>query len=433
MIVILEGRAQALRAYRRPETDGAEWDEWGDSEPTVSFDLPLEDALFPKLARGFVEFTQGCVLTGPWIGEIYGALQQKFLALGFPFRRRILEMGNPLEGGGAEGVFDAAAYWRALCARAKREGLAGPREYVARAARWSTGTSFIARAEFDAIPARPGVYRFFDEEGRLLYVGKSVSLRKRVLDHLQGTQLDAKDRKLKARAVRIEWDETGSDLLALLRESEEIQTLHPLLNRAQRRRRTLVSVVVEPTAEGYLRLGLSSGEETDTLAARERQVIALPSRSSARALLERLRREQGLCDELCGRDGARRFAWPPSRPCFGHQIGRCGGPCAGEESVESYNARVEAIVARLRADIGGSFVLVAEGRHARERGFAWVVDGRYLGYGFVESGRESLDADFISRARAALQSQGDTRDARRILKAFLADATEGIIKISLDP
>jgi hypothetical protein len=90
------------------------------------------------------------------------------------------------------------------------------------------------------IPDRPGVYRFYDRDGRLLYVGKSRELRRRVTGYF-GSR--AKRRKGHAALLesiyRVEWEETGSELAALLEEIEEIREHAPPFNvqREVRRRR----------------------------------------------------------------------------------------------------------------------------------------------------------------------------------------------------
>jgi hypothetical protein len=81
------------------------------------------------------------------------------------------------------------------------------------------------------IPARPGIYRFFDSEGRLLYVGKAKDLRARVGSYFAHREKRRRRHaELVSRTTRIEWEETGSELRALLAEATEIRTAGPELN-----------------------------------------------------------------------------------------------------------------------------------------------------------------------------------------------------------
>src|SRR4051812_26293825 len=78
-------------------------------------------------------------------------------------------------------------------------------------------------------PATPGVYLLKDEDGRALYVGKAVNLRRRLRAHFA----DRRWRSLKAemsRAADAEWQEVGSEIEALLREASLIQERQPPAN-----------------------------------------------------------------------------------------------------------------------------------------------------------------------------------------------------------
>ena len=83
----------------------------------------------------------------------------------------------------------------------------------------------------DELPEGPGVYRLFGEDGVLLYVGKSASLRSRVLAQLAGEKPRARADKLAAQVRRVDWLETAGELGAALRESEWIKIQKPLHNR----------------------------------------------------------------------------------------------------------------------------------------------------------------------------------------------------------
>ena len=80
-----------------------------------------------------------------------------------------------------------------------------------------------------AAPAAPGVYVLRDEAGRPLYVGKAINLRRRLRAHFA----EGRWRGIKAalaRAASADWEETGSELQALIREAELIRALDPLVN-----------------------------------------------------------------------------------------------------------------------------------------------------------------------------------------------------------
>jgi len=78
-------------------------------------------------------------------------------------------------------------------------------------------------------PSTPGVYVLRDEDGRALYVGKAINLRRRLRAHFAGRRWRAIKADL-SRAAQAEWQEVGSELEALLREAELIAELRPTVN-----------------------------------------------------------------------------------------------------------------------------------------------------------------------------------------------------------
>lgn len=103
---------------------------------------------------------------------------------------------------------------------------------------------------FRSVPRRPGVYRMFDDAGRLLYVGKAVDLRARLGSYRRTTALPGRIRRLVHRVARIEIELCGDDAAARLRENELLRTCRPPFNRAG----------TWPGTARYVRLGWPDGE-----------------------------------------------------------------------------------------------------------------------------------------------------------------------------
>ena len=106
----------------------------------------------------------------------------------------------------------------------------------------------------DELPEGPGVYRFFGLDDALLYVGKSASLRRRVLAHFDAGHSGAKEQKLARHVRRVDWLETAGELGALLREAEWIKTQWPLYNRRLKPSSGDITIrIVEDTGAGRIR------------------------------------------------------------------------------------------------------------------------------------------------------------------------------------
>jgi excinuclease UvrABC nuclease subunit len=191
------------------------------------------------------------------------------------------------------------------------------------------------RARLGELPACPGVYLFRDRSRRLLYVGKSVSLRQRVRSYFgEHAGRFPKLRRLRSRAAAIEWTETGSELEALLLESRLVKEHHPPFNRLLHRHRHLV----------FLRLDLSDPfprlEVTEHLC-RDGARYFGPFTLTADA--ERL--ADILSDTLrlrtCDPPGSRvhRIA-----PCLRRDLGLCHGPCVRPTDRAAYRDAVQSAI-----------------------------------------------------------------------------------------
>mgnify|MGYP003851343595 FL=1 len=84
------------------------------------------------------------------------------------------------------------------------------------------------------LPATPGVYRFLDESGRIAYIGMSKNLSSRVRQHFNNASNPTRAQELRRKVHKITWEETGSELMALILEDVLIRRHHPPLNAAQK-------------------------------------------------------------------------------------------------------------------------------------------------------------------------------------------------------
>lgn len=187
----------------------------------------------------------------------------------------------------------------------------------------------------DEIPNSPGVYLIYGEGQLPLYIGKSIHLRQRVLDHFRNDHRQQKEMRLAQEARHIEWIQTPGELSALLLESRLIKTLSPVLNRRLRRKRALCT----------LRWQFGSDKPPSILRG-ERVAIegcygTFHSTAQAKLKLQSLAKEHGLCDIRLGLQSGR-------GPCFAHQLKRCRGACVGIESPLQHDLRLATALEHLR-------------------------------------------------------------------------------------
>lgn len=185
-------------------------------------------------------------------------------------------------------------------------------------------------AEIEAIENVPGVYIFRDEHNMPVYVGKSITLKKRVLSHFQSTTL--KELKISQQVHHVETIQTGSELAALILESKLVKELKPVHNRMLRRV-SQYGMLVKNERDGYASLDVRMGDITDDSDLSKIYGI-FRNRTMAKKKLDEVTRLFNLCPKLMGLEKG-------SGACFSYSLGKCKGACVGKESPELYNRRFE--------------------------------------------------------------------------------------------
>ena len=256
--------------------------------------------------------------------------------------------------------------------------------------------------DIEKLPEECGTYYFFDENKQLLYIGKSKNIRHRVLSHL-GNATSKRSMEMKERIHNISYELTGSELIALLKESREIKEMKPVYNRAQKKSSFYWGLYTGKDEYGYITFRLQRISETP-----DDPVTCYNNKKEAREAVTRMVERNWLCQKLTGlyqTDGA----------CFHHTIRQCNGACVQAEAVATYNKRAEALLDSLKLD-RGNVLIVDRGREPEERSLVRIEKGMYLGYGYISVNDTYLGIDqMLDCIYPAL----DNRDIRQILKNWL--------------
>jgi excinuclease ABC subunit C len=186
-------------------------------------------------------------------------------------------------------------------------------------------TLFDSKAFIKRLPSRPGVYRMFDEEEAILYVGKAKNLKNRVSSYFRSNALDSKTMALVSRIQKVETTVTGSETEALLLEQSLIKEYKPPYNIVFRDDKSYPYILLT-TGDKYPRLAFHRGAQKK----KGRYFGPFPSAYSVRDSLNILQKvfQVRQCEDTFFKNRA--------RPCLQYQIKRCSGPCCDLVSTEDY-------------------------------------------------------------------------------------------------
>jgi len=253
----------------------------------------------------------------------------------------------------------------------------------------------------DKLPESTGVYYLHNEDGTIIYIGKSNNIRQRVITHFANK---GNNKAIEMRnAIRdVTFELTGSELIALLLESDEIKKYLPLYNRAQRRSLFNYGIFQSVNKDGYITL--KAGKITRGL----QPIITSHSIDEAKEMLERRISKYKLCQKLCG-------LYDIEYACFHFSINQCNGACIGREDKEEYNLRAMKAIRSLDY-MHRNFLIVGNGRNEEERSVVSVENGIYLGFGF-------FNPDFVTphaeNLKEVISVRQDNRDVHRIIHRHL--------------
>ena len=391
----------------------------------ITNEMVADAPMFYEIAKVIVERTENHTIVGHNVNFDYSFIKSEFKRLGFEFSRKTLctvklsrkifpghksySLGKICKELGIvisdrhRAAGDALATVRLFEMLLANQNGDGESMLISEpAGRYKNLNEHLTVNDIENLPEGCGTYYFFDDKQQLLYIGKSKNIRHRVLSHL-GNTTSKRAQEMKQRIHTISFDMTGSELIALLKESREIKDQKPMYNRAQKRSSFYWGMYTSKDEYGYITFRLQKISETA-----DDPVTCYNSKKEAREALTRMVEKNWLCQKLSGlyqTDGA----------CFHHSIRQCNGACVQAEAVSVYNKRAGALLDSLRLD-RGNVLIIDEGRTHDERSLVRIEKGMYMGYGYVSVNDTYLGIDQMLEC---INPELDNRDIRQILKNWL--------------
>ena len=273
-------------------------------------------------------------------------------------------------------------------------------DFLKKTSKEATLPSHLPTAVFNNLPNTAGIYYFKNKKGQIIYVGKAKDIKKRVLSHFYSKAQKSLD--LCRETSDIDFELSGSELIALLMEDAAIKQHYPEYNVISKRAPKAYAIFSYEDRQGIKHLAYN------TLKATPNSIQTFSSITDCRQYLEKMCAQFELCPKFCHlQDGVVQ--------CSHYKITTCKGVCANKEHVTDYNLRVISAIDHINNN-KENVVLKQQGRHSQEEAFVLIKNSVYLGYGFIDKSEQINSPEDLD---TFLIPQKDNLDVQKILRGVL--------------
>ncbi|HPF97915.1 MAG TPA: exonuclease domain-containing protein, partial [Mangrovimonas sp.] len=376
---------------------------------------------FYEVAKRIVEITEDCIIVAHNAKFDYRILRTEFKRLGFDFKRRSLctvELSKELIPG--QPSYSLGKLSRALGIpvsdrhRASGDAMATMKLFkmllTKDTEKYIIKDSIRTEPKFqmepkhleiiEQLPSITGVYYIHKSDGEIIYIGKSNNIKKRINQHFTSTQ--PKSKKIQLLVAAVTYEATGSELVALLKESEEIKKNKPLYNRALRRTIFTHALYSFKDDNGYINLKI------DVVDGRKKPITTFSNRDSAKQFMHKAVETYSLCQKLAG-------IYNTKGSCFNYSIKTCHGACINKEEAESYNERVLELIEK-NSYSGQNLAIIDRGREIDERSVIYIKNGIFYGVGFFDLNYQINHPEVLESLITPMQNN---RDTQHIIQSYL--------------
>ncbi|MEO9513524.1 MAG: exonuclease domain-containing protein [Flavobacteriaceae bacterium] len=238
------------------------------------------------------------------------------------------------------------------------------------------------------LPSETGVYYMHDKDGEIIFLGKTKDIKRRVNQHFTNTGQLA--RKLQKETKKVSYACTGSELVAILKEYEELKKNKPKYNTIPRNK--LFSHVINFSKNG------KSHTTVDIVKSKfqKDQKIGFNGIPSAKSFLKKISSEFELCGRSLGLDSL-----------CDNTKNDCSGGCIDVINAVDYNNRLNTAYSKYSTD-NKSMALMDKGREIGERSFVLIKDGVLQGFGYVELNHQINNIHILESILTPMSSDENT-------------------------
>lgn len=376
---------------------------------------------FYEVAKRIVEITDNAVLVAHNAQFDYRILRTEFTRLGYEFERRTIctvELSKKLLPGHAS--YSLGKLTRALGIpisdrhRAQGDAQATVKLFQLLLDRDHEKNIVEASIRLDPkkqlepnllelierAPSETGIYYLRNKEDKLIYIGKSKNIKKRLTQHFTGQ--DRKSKKLQLETVDVQVERTGNELVALLKESEEIKVHKPLYNRSLRRSIFRYQLSHFTDQQGYINLKIDPSDR------RKNSITTFGTFAQAKSVLFKITEQYELCQKLNG-------LYQSKEACFSYGLNQCNGACIQKEAPETYNQRVQEFINK-NIYQSSDLIIVDKGRYLEERSCILIENGAFKGIGYFDLNFQIQNPEVL---KSIIRPMQDNRDAQHIIQSYL--------------
>lgn len=387
----------------------------------INNDMLRSAPKFYEVAKRIVEITDGCIVVAHNAKFDHRILRLEFRRLGYEFDRKTLctvELSQKLIPGQLS--YSLGKLVRALGIplsdrhRATGDALATIqlfkmllvkdvdknilKEHVRTEPTLHLDTKLVRILE--DLPSITGVYYLHNEEGEIIYIGKSRNIRKRVNQHF--TTDHHRSKQVQKEVASVSFEPTGNELIALLKENEEIKHNKPKFNKASSKPIFNYALYQFTDENGYINLKIGRADR------RRENITTFNGLQQASTVLQQIIETYQLCQRFTSLHSG-------DDTCLSHSIKACNGACVEAETVEEYNERVLEMISNYSLS-DQNMLVIDRGREIGEKSALLVEDGEFKGIGYFNLNHQLNNLEIV---RSIITPMKNDHDARHIIQSYL--------------
>tara|TARA_Y100000768_G_scaffold346721_1_gene294470 strand:+ start:12431 stop:13789 length:1359 start_codon:yes stop_codon:yes gene_type:complete len=354
----------------------------------IKENMLLSSPKFYEIAKQIIEITSNCTIVAHNAEFDYRMLKLEFKRLGYSYRRKFLctvklsqklipdldsykldklvkKLGIPISNR-HRAFGDATAtlkLFELLLQKDKKKLIIN--ELI------DQSNNKIIKSKFlkiiDQCSTETGVYYIHDKKS-IIYIGKSNNIQKRIRNHL--TSDDSKSNKIKKNIEKVTFEVTGSEIIALLKEDQEIKENQPKFNYKNKYRFFPIGIRLISSKDGYLIL------KVEQILTSKKYFHFFKTKYEAINKLRFWIEKYKLCENLSPLSNGKKI-------CSKFHLNLCSGACFKDENKIEYNKKVNSLINDMRLKYE-TFLMIDKGRNINEKSFVLVKNDEIKGYGYYE-------------------------------------------------